>query len=52
MGSCGRMDREDPPVGREDDREQNNYAFSCDEDEQFVEDIEKGKQETGIEKGI
>ena len=43
------MDREDTPVGREDDREENNDAFSCEIDDCFVEDIEKVKQETGLE---
>jgi hypothetical protein len=50
MDSCGRMDRVDTPVGREDDREETNYAFSSEIDDCFVEDIEKGKQETGLEK--
>ena len=43
------MDREDTVVASDDDREENNEAFSCETDEQFVEDIEKGKQETGLE---
>ena len=49
MDSCGRMHREDTPVGREDDREENNYAFSCKIDEQFVEEMDIGKYETDIE---
>ena len=49
MDSCGRMDRQDTPVGREGTREENNYAFSCEIDECLNEDIEKGKQETGLE---
>ena len=45
MDSCGRMDREDTAVGREE----NNEAFSCEIDELFVDGIETGKHGTGFE---